>query len=216
MSSLLWFAIALTRAWTATYTRGLTADLRRERRDEIDCDLWEHQRLADLQRTPVSGTAIEILLRLFFGMPEDILWRFEAGSQSAIGKGTQVNESESVLIRGLSVVAIIVAALPVAMGLSAVFGVNGEWAGTWERTIYGGLWASSGVAIVAGLILSKTRPILGITMVVVGSIAVSAFWYWIAIFTVPIGIALTLIAFFRARQTGWPHRGDGGLPSATA
>jgi hypothetical protein len=47
---------------------------------------------------------------------------------------------------------------------------------------------------------------LGAALVVVGTALISVLWYWMLVFTVPIGIVVTAIAFFRARQTGWPRR----------
>jgi hypothetical protein len=69
---LLAIAIALVRGWTRLYTSGLPAALRTNRRAEIACDLWEHQHLAKLERTPASQTALEVLLRLLLGVPSDV------------------------------------------------------------------------------------------------------------------------------------------------
>ena len=33
-------------------------------------------------------------------------------------------------------------------------------------------------------------------------------WYWMLVITIPIGIAMVAIAYFRGRTTGWP-RGAG-------
>jgi hypothetical protein len=56
---LLALAIALTRAWTRTYTRGLPLDLRAQRREEVDCDLWEQavrpKRLRPPRWSPTSA-----------------------------------------------------------------------------------------------------------------------------------------------------------------
>lgn len=124
MSTLLSFVIAPTRAWTALYTRGLPSEVRGERREEIDCDLWEHQRLADLQREPATSTAAAILLRLIMGVPADIFWRLEAGTSARSGKGTQMNDSW--IMRGVLVAAALVALAPIGFGVSVLAG-DGEW-----------------------------------------------------------------------------------------
>ena len=71
-------AAALTRAWVRLYTVGMPADLRETRRAEIEADLWEHQR--DAQASGMSRTvlAVEILLRTFTGLVDDLSWRVEA------------------------------------------------------------------------------------------------------------------------------------------
>lgn len=197
------FAVSLTRSWAAIYTRGLSPDLRTERREEIDCDLWEHQRLADFQRESEMQTAVAILPRLFLGMPADVSWRLEAGSRARSGRNTTMNESN--LLRGLLALAVLVALFPIAVGVTVVVGASGEWDNDTERIVFGSLWAVAGAAIIAGLLLSRTRPYLGIGLVVAGAIALSAMWYWIAVITLPIGLGLALVAYFRARQSGGPR-----------
>ena len=49
-------ALALTRSWTAFYTRGLPPDLRSQRREEIDSDLWEQRRQAGSQGETLHDT----------------------------------------------------------------------------------------------------------------------------------------------------------------
>jgi len=147
VSALLSFAIAPTRAWTALYTRGLPSRLRSERREEIDCDLWEHQRLADLEREPVTDTAAAILLRLIMGVPADMTWRLEAGADARSGKGTQMNDSW--IMRGVWVAALLVALAPVGLGISTLAG-GGEWDSTFERIAASLLWIATGLAMGAG------------------------------------------------------------------
>jgi hypothetical protein len=65
----------LIRRWVDLYTRGLPADARAARRDEIDDDLWcEHVEAAAAGRPPRSLDA-DLALRLLFGIPSDISWR---------------------------------------------------------------------------------------------------------------------------------------------
>jgi hypothetical protein len=203
VSTLLSLAIAPTRAWTALYTRGLPAEVRGERREEIDCDLWEHQRQADLQREPATNTAAAILLRLIMGIPADMTWRLEAGANARSGKGTQMNDSWT--MRGLLALALAVAAFPAVIGVLVAIGANGEIDGTSERLFWGISQTIIGTAIISGLVISARRPSLGIGLVAAGTIAISALWYWFAMITVPIGLVLLAIAYFRAGRPSWPR-----------
>ncbi len=196
-------AVALARSWTALYTRGLPPDARSRRREEIDCDLWEHERPADLRREPATSTAVAILLRLILGIPADIFWRLEAGANARSGKGTQMNESWT--MRGLLALALAVAAFPAVIGVLVAIGVNGDMDGTTQRLFWGTSQLIIGTAIVSGLVISARRPSLGIGLVAAGTIAISALWYWFAMITVPIGLGLLAIAYFRAGRPSWPR-----------
>lgn len=213
MIKLLSLAIAPTRAWTALYTRGLLADVRGERQEEIDCDLWEHQRLADLEREPATSTAAAIMLRLIMGIPADMTWRLEAGSNARSGRGTTMNDSWT--MRGLLALALAIAAFPAVIGVLVAIGANGEIDGTTERLIKGAIQLTIGTAILTGLVLSARRPGLGIGLVAAGTIAISVMWYWAAMITLPVGLGLVAIAYFRAGRPNW-RRGDSDLPNAPA
>jgi hypothetical protein len=66
---------AVVRGWVSLYTRGLPADARAARRDEIADDLWcEHAEAAAAGRSARSLDA-DLFLRLLFGMPADVSWR---------------------------------------------------------------------------------------------------------------------------------------------
>lgn len=203
MNALLHFAITLIRAWTGTYTRGLPAELRAQRREEVDCDLWEQQRLADLELEPVTGTAVEVILRLVLGVPADVLWRLEAGASARSGKVTQVNES--LMMRGLLTIALAIAAFPLIIGILVFVGLNGDMSDS-DRAWFGPIQIAIGSTIICGLVMSLRRPVLGIGLVAAGVIAISALWYWAAMITVPIGFGLLAVAYARARRTGgrWP------------
>lgn len=87
--------------------------------------------------------------------------------------------------------------------LALVMGLGGDWDSAAVRTTFGLLQMVAGGAIMAGLLASARRPVLGITLVAVGAMAFSAMWYWFLVITIPVGLVLTGIAFFRARQAGW-------------
>jgi len=69
----------LVRWWVGTYTRGLPAEIRQERRDEIDDDLWSQMRDAAQSGRADRSLAGEMVARLLFGVPADVSWRVEQG-----------------------------------------------------------------------------------------------------------------------------------------
>ena len=106
---------AIVRAWVGFYTLGLHEELRRERLDEIDSDLWEHEREAETTKAGRVGTALQILLRLALGAPFDIAWRIEAGVALRSGKEPKMKAQPWTASRFLFLfVAVAVLPVPVA------------------------------------------------------------------------------------------------------
>ena len=201
------FVIALTRFWVAVYTRGLPHDVRAERREEIDCDLWHQQRLAHLEREPATGTAVQILVRTLVGLPDDIFWRLETGAVTRSKGKTAMYDTLPMRIGFLATV------LPLAvlagMGASFMLG-NGDWDNTWEHWVWRALFMALPVIGGYGLWLCPTRPRLGMALVLVG-VGCSAFLMpWMAFATVPAGIAIIAFAVFRA---GFLPRPSSRLPA---
>ena len=205
MSAALDLAVGMTRSWVALYTSGLPPEFRGARRAEIDSDLWEHQRTARLQDQPPGETALQLLTRLLLGILSDVTWRLETGHSVSGERSIRMNEA--LYMRGLVAVGVALALLVVIVGVGSIFnafedGDNSGW-------VWGGsLSALSGVAVMVGLLISRPNPLLGIGLVAAGAITIAVLWHWLLVITIPIGIALVTIAFFRARQTGWP-RGAG-------
>ena len=210
MSALHSIAVGLTRRWAATYTRGLPDEVKAERRSEIDCDLWEQQRYASLEGESGAATGTYILTRCILGMASDISWRAEAGS--AARQEGKVQVTETLVSRLVFGVALVVVILPILMGATTVVdaGVSGASADedAADNLIFGAVSMLAGGVMVTGLLLSRSSPRVGVPVLAVGVIGIFAFWYWMFIITVPVGIALIAIAYFRARQFGWP-RGTG-------
>jgi len=205
MNAALDVVVGMTRSWVAVYTSGLAPELRDARRAEIDSDLWEHQRTARLQDQPPGETALQLLTRLLLGILSDVTWRLETGHSVSGERSIRMNEA--LYMRGLVAVGVALALLVVIVGVGSIFnafedGDNSGW-------VWGGsLSALSGVAVMVGLLISRPNPLLGIGLVAAGAITIAVLWHWLLVITIPIGIALVTIAFFRARQTGWP-RGAG-------
>ena len=205
MSAVLDVAVGMTRSWVAVYTSGLAPELRDARRAEIDSDLWEHRQIAELTEEPQGETTFHLLTRLLLGILSDVTWRLETGHSVSGERSIRMNAA--LYMRGLVAVGVALALLVVIVGVGSIFnafedGDNSGW-------VWGGsLSALSGVAVMVGLLISRPNPLLGIGLVAAGAITIAVIWYWMLVITIPIGIAMVAIAFFRARQTGWP-RGAG-------
>jgi hypothetical protein len=78
MTGALRIVTAAARAWVRLYTIGAPVELREIRRSEIDSDLWEHESEARANGTPPVLVAMEIALRTFLGVPDDLSWCIEA------------------------------------------------------------------------------------------------------------------------------------------
>jgi hypothetical protein len=207
------FAIALTRAWAATYTRGLPAASRTQRREEIDCDLWEHQRLAGLEREPHLQTALVVLLRLIAGIPADIAWRVETGSGARSGKETRMNDST--FVKAAVIIGIALSALIFFAGMGNLVFLTGDWenGSGFVQRVYGLLVALSGAAVIAGLVVGRSKPKLGLSLVGGGSLGTIVLMFWIFMITIPVSAVLVWIAYARAGKPRWPF--TGARPSAT-
>lgn len=208
MSRLLDLSIGITRSWASTYTRGLPCDTRAERRDEIDSDLWEQHRLATGRGDPALGTAIEILARMLLGAISDITWRAQAGSLARADRSISMNEST--YMRGLVAVGVVLAVFLMVTGVASIADALLDSDVGSGMAAFGAITLLAGAAVAAGLLMSKRNPLLGIGLVAVGAITVAVAWYWMLVITIPVGIALVAIAFFRARQAEWPRTGSSG------
>jgi hypothetical protein len=192
---LLGLAIALTRSWAATYTRGLPPDVRAERREEIDSDLWHQQRLADLERQPVTGTAVDILVRWLVGIPSDITWRVETGASQP--KGTRPMNDTLPMRIGLALVSLPLLAL-VVNGVAIAFFGSGDFDNSTEHVAWGLMFLACPLLALVGLWLCRAQPRLGFGMVVIGALAGALIMFWMAFITVPVALAVIVFAAFRA------------------
>ena len=206
MNAAMALAVGMTRSWVAVYTSGLPRELRDGRRAEIDSDVWEHRQIAELTEEPQGETALQLLARLVLGVPSDLMWRLESGHSVRNERSISMNESGA--MRSLVAVGVVVALFLVVTGIGAVVDslVQGDLAS--GQAGFGAISVLAGAAVGSGLLTSRRNPLLGIGLVAAGAITVAAAWYWMLVITIPAGIAMVAIAFFRARQTGWP-RGAG-------
>ncbi|MDO8616924.1 MAG: hypothetical protein Q7T33_14530 [Dehalococcoidia bacterium] len=176
MNAALALTVGMARSWVALYTVRLPLEIREGRRCEIDSDLWEQQWLAAHRGDPALGTAIEVLARMLFGVISDITWRAQAGSPARPDRSLGMNEA--LYMRGLVGMGVVLALFLIITGIGS---------------------------IAASFLGSGDGSALGIGLVAAGAIAAAVAWYWMLVITIPIGIAMVAIAFFRARQSGWPR-----------
>jgi TonB family protein len=68
-------AVGFVRLWTKIYTSGLPSDVRETRRTEIASDVWHS--IHDPDRDAPARLALQMILRLLLGVPDDLGWRAE-------------------------------------------------------------------------------------------------------------------------------------------
>ncbi len=112
------------------------------------------------------------------------------------------------IVIGCSVVAGIVLAVLIVTGIASIADAFLDSDVGSGMAAFGAITVLAGACLAGGLLISRHNPLLGIGLVVAGAVTFAAAWYWMLVITIPIGIALVAIAFFRARQTDWP-RGAG-------
>jgi hypothetical protein len=157
---------ALVRGWAGLYTRGLPAQLRDARRDEVDDDLWcQHEEAAALGR-PARSLGAEMFLRLLLGMPADISWRLADHANAPVS--LERRSSMGTRIVGLlTIVAVLL--LMSGMFLSSLVGEDALWAWGGALVIAYG-WMISFIAAALGLALlfqDRVGPLGGFGAIVV-------------------------------------------------
>lgn len=208
MSLLLDLALHITRSWVSAYTRGLPHDVRAERREEIDCDLWHQRQLAELERPLRGAAAASVILRLILGVPDDIFWRIQAGYTHSKWRN---NVNESLRMRIGFLAAILPLALFFAFGVSFLLG-NGDWENNFEHWLWRAAFVAFPAVGAAGLWLCARQPRLGLALTLVGVGASAFLMPWALFVTVPIGFAIIVFSFVRSGLRLWPFRA--GPPAA--
>jgi hypothetical protein len=210
MNGALALSVGMARSWIALYTLRLPLEIREGRRGEIDSDLWEQQWLAARRGDPAFGTAIEVLARMLFGVISDITWRAQAGASARPDRRIKMNASmnESWYMRGLLALGVVLALLFVVFAIGAAVDALIDSDTADGDAALAAVGALAGLAVAAGLLISRRTPVLGICLVAAGAIFFAAIFYWMLVIGIPVAISLIAIAFFRARSSGWP-RGAG-------
>ncbi len=203
MNAMLSLATGLALGWVSVYTLGLPRELREGRRGEIDSDLWEQQWLASRRGDPAFGTAVVVLSRAVLGIFDDLMWRLQAGAPSRMKGQTSVNDTWPMRIGFVAVM------LPllflVANGLGIMLG-NGEFDNRQEQIIWGFSFLVCPLVSAIGLWLCRTRPKLGLGLVVGGALSTALLMFWMAFITVPLAMVVIAFAIKRSGLAIWPFR----------
>ena len=138
---------AVVRGWVDLYTRGLPADARAARRNEIADDLWcQHTEAAAAGRSARSLDA-DLFIRLLFGMPADVSWRL---AYRRAPTPSSLETSSSMSTRTLGVLAIVAGSFPGLLGIL-------------PYAMGDALWASGvGLVLVFGSFLAFPAAALGL------------------------------------------------------
>ena len=202
MSGALAVTIGIARSWVALYTLRLPLEIRESRRSEIDSDLWEQQWLAARRGDPALGTAIEVLSRMLLGIFDDLIWRLEAGV--SVTKG-QISVNDTWPMRIGFVVLMAPLLFLVLNGVGIMLG-NGEFDNAQEQVLWGLSFLVAPLVAAVGLWLCRTRPKLGLGLVVGGALSTALLMFWMAFITVPLAILVIAFAIKRSGLAIWPFR----------
>jgi hypothetical protein len=159
---------ALVRGWVSLYTRGLPDGARRDRRDEIEDDLWSQ--LADGAGGPGEGSlAREILLRLVLGIPADLSWSFE--QRRLVAPRPSSVRSPNMDTRLASVLGVVGGAgLLLTFAVTAIYGEAGwSMAGVGMLQLIGVLSATLGLPLAVLVLLATLHEQLPRWVVGVGT-----------------------------------------------
>jgi len=192
----------MARSWVVLYTLRLPLEIRESRRSEIDSDLWEQQWLAARRGDPALGTAIEVLSRMLLGIFDDLIWRLEAGV--SVTKG-QISVNDTWPMRIGFIALMVPLLLLVANGLGMMLG-NGEFDNAQEQILWGLSFLVAPLVAAVGLWLCRTRPKLGLGLVVGGALSTALLMFWMAFITVPLAIVVIAFAIKRSGLAIWPFR----------
>jgi len=202
VNAALTLTVGMARSWVTLYTLRLPLEIRESRRSEIDSDLWEQQWLAARRGDPALGTAIEVLSRMLLGIFDDLIWRLEAGV--SVTKG-QISVNDTWPMRIGFIALMVPLLLLVANGLGMVLG-SGEFDNFQEQILWGLSFLVAPLVTAVGLWLCRTRPKLGLGLVVGGALTTALLMFWMAFITVPLAVVVIAFAIKRSGLAIWPFR----------
>ncbi len=170
---------ALARGWTAFYTRGLSDDVAARRRDEIASDLFEH---AD-ELGPSSGQQLTVVGRVLWGIPADLSWRREARASQA----RRVTSGEPMKLNRVMQVLVMLVCAFCAYGGVMLFGLGGA------GLVYTVPLLIGAALIVGGLVLRTRAPRWSTVLLLIGTAAPVAAFYWMAAIFLPVWIVVAIL-----------------------
>lgn len=139
------FPTRLVRGWVALYTRGLPAEVRTDRIDEIESDLWSQCEEADSSGESGAALARAILTRWLLGMGADVAWRLERERLA----NRNLERTTTTGTRIIAVLAIIGAVgLTIAAADWGIIDLGNPGANAWDQSG----WTIVAVASAAGIV----------------------------------------------------------------
>ena len=187
MTTALQLARHANRAWVVVYTAGLTDAQKRDRRDEIASDVYEHELDFRAEGTGSAVIGRQIASRMVRGMLADVVWRYEAG-----------REGERVAATGES------PPLPwLTMAFISAVIVAGSFAST-QASLLGEAFTMLSIASIVGAgamwlgLHLATHRFAGPLLIGVGSLVMAWTLYWT--FVGPVAAVVAGIAGVRRAQ----------------
>jgi hypothetical protein len=198
------FASRLVRGWVSVYTRGLPPEVRLDRRDEIDSDLWsQHEEAGSTGRWQASLT-VEILARLVLGIAADVAWRLEQGriADRSVERSTDVGTRIVALLAIIGGLCMSVAAIPFVAAMLTHPSLH-----PWDVTYDG---SASGLGLASLVVLSLALGGIGFVLAYrydspmgmvaeVGAVGgiLAVFGGYVGIFVLPLASALVVLSLAR-------------------
>ena len=202
------------RRWVRIYTRGLPADVRRDRLDEIDDDLWSQLRDAAGSGRPDTSLAGEIVARMVFGVPADLSWRLEQRRAAPAPGSAAPERSPTMYARVISAMAMIGGVVWAIWLFTAATLGEAAWAGPAYYVLMAGVAVGSlGLSLATiGLVfgnLDRLTPVGGLLGSIGGAAGMLTMggFYGGGLVALPIGSGVLMLDLARTGVVGpWRAR----------
>jgi hypothetical protein len=183
---------AAVRGWVELYTRGLPAELRDRRCEEVEADLADET--LDAERSgSTGGLRAARWSRLIRGIPADVSWRLGDGRRAAPSPEKRrermpASRLSLVLLAGVAILAGI--GLVLSLQPLVTLGHDPDRWQSWGP--YG--FAAGATAVIVGSLVAVWRPVPGAVIALTGALVGALASPWLLMFwlLVPIAVAVRL------------------------
>jgi hypothetical protein len=194
--------------WVRLYTRGLPRQIRDERRAEIESDLWEQSRDAEVAGSDGVRLFFSVWTRCLLGVVHDLAWRAEQRdalrrpSPDRAGPfGPRPGDSRRRLLGLLAGVTLALALVSVLVIANTIeYSEGTQPVGVIAAALLTIITASAAVGIIVaarGFWVMRRRPVVGALLVVAGSSVAGLTWYWLLV-PVLMSVAVSVYGVARA------------------
>jgi hypothetical protein len=183
--------------WTRLYTRRLSDETARARRDEIASDLYDHITAARAAGLTPAATSRAIAARMLLGVPADLSWRRHhlrderraVGKENAMARHAPDQEGRLAAAAGVLVVSWILL-IAVLSGMSTV---ANDWPTIWTSVV---LVAVVLTVAVVGLVRLLRGHSDGAFLLAAAAIGSTVWFFWFPIIPViGVAVAIGLVAY---------------------